>query len=296
MGGVLEQACSSPSGSIRRRNTAASDAGASEASTPRRSSPGTPSSAEGISLARSRGFSMASAQSSASKSSQQARATTVQLADECTQLEAQRERERERGAGLAQRLDILRARSKQLEANLQRSREDASERPQKLEETAHHNAHRIQMLMELAALPDEDVSKSALLLGKKAQMENSSSGQELLAGVVHLWQDGDRQEGASSSKAQLMNHSNEGKSLMSARQSGSQSARVANASSAEQLRPVDDLRAQSQSMPSWSAPPPNGSPPSGSGPGRPRSRGASRGVVTQRSAAPPPARSRNGAR
>merc|ERR1719443_1890115 len=127
--------------------------------------------------------------------------------------------------------------------------------------------------MELAALPNDGISRNTSLPGDESPLARSnSSGAELLAGVVQLWEEGEPIQ---------RSRSGEGRSPMSARlhRHLSNGANKTKTSSAERLRPAEGAPPRrSRSSPSWSAPPPSGSPQSGSGPGRPRSRGA---VVTQ---------------
>lgn len=199
------------------------------------------------------------------RSQQQARATIPQLSEEVTQLEVQLLRERERATSLAQRLETLRVRGKQLEAGLQRNREEAAERQREVEDRIHKTAQQVRSLMELEALqclpasqPGGRASEASLEVRDEALLDVSPAGsKELLVGAVQLWQE-------------------------------DQPSRVnidAHATASEKLRPN-----RSRSVPPWSAPSAGDAPADGTGPGRPRVQRAPSAVVTQLATAPMPKR------
>jgi len=151
-----------------------------------------PSSSKGTPSSRMQGASLTRSATSARDRSKAGMAA-AQLSDEITQLEVRIFRDRERGVGLTQRLDTLRARGRQLEAGLQRSREEAAERRHELEEQLQYDTERVQYLMEMAALQTlpagSDAEASFPTAGKMPP--SSLAGEDERLGVVHLWPAGE---------------------------------------------------------------------------------------------------------
>mmetsp|Transcript_99416 Transcript_99416/g.176328 ORF Transcript_99416/g.176328 Transcript_99416/m.176328 type:complete len:574 (-) Transcript_99416:19-1740(-) len=142
--GLSSSATLSRDGNAKRRDaaTGSSSPVQSEVVTPRPSGAGTPPSARSVAWSSASGIKV--------------RAATAQLQEEVMRMESKVLREQERAASMAQRSEVLRKRERQLEAALQRDREEGEETKQHLEAQLQKSYHQIRMLMELAALPLDD--------------------------------------------------------------------------------------------------------------------------------------------
>lgn len=86
-------------------------------------------------------------------SGQASRQQLQQLTEANERLEAQVTRERERGASLGQRLEVLRVRHRQLEQVLRQTEDESSARLLVLQESLQRSKEQVHHLMQLAALP-----------------------------------------------------------------------------------------------------------------------------------------------
>mmetsp|Transcript_90603 Transcript_90603/g.143124 ORF Transcript_90603/g.143124 Transcript_90603/m.143124 type:complete len:466 (-) Transcript_90603:40-1437(-) len=147
---------------------------ASTSATPRQdgsSLPGTPSTVKGSPTSRAK----ISTATTSSRGLRQAHDAVAQLGEDVASLEAQLLRERERGASLAQRLDTLRTRGRQLEASCHRSREDAKTLRSSIEEQIQRSAEQLRALLEFAALPSSPASRGKLMAeGPRTHRQNGA--------------------------------------------------------------------------------------------------------------------------
>lgn len=147
---------------------------ASTSATPRQdgsSLPGTPSTVKGSPTSRTK----ISTATASSRGLRQAHDAVAQLGEDVASLEAQLLRERERGSSLAQRLDTLRTRGRQLEASCHRSREDAKALRSSIEEQIQRSAEQIRALLEFAALPSSPASRGkSMAEGPRTYRQNSA--------------------------------------------------------------------------------------------------------------------------
>lgn len=110
----------------------------------------------------------------------QARAAADKLEESTKEIEGQIRRENDRAAGFAQRLEILKARGKQLEATLERVREDGSRRQWRLREDLKVGAQQIRDLMNLASVP----VAGAALMELQEQTLTGTQSTDLLQGPI----------------------------------------------------------------------------------------------------------------